>query len=128
MVSQLRENKIWSVILTILIAIEIFYFSTLKGGTGGTGIKLIPVIYHFSVFFLFAFFLFISINYKEIKISKVILVLIISIIYAISDEIHQIFIPLRDASTGDILIDTLGICFAVIIALIIKKKRIKKQI
>ena len=122
------KSRSWSIVLTILIAVEIFYFSTLEGGTGGTGIDWLPIVYHSVVFFLFAFFLFISVNNKKTRISGVIMVLVISVIYAISDEIHQIFVPLRDASVIDILIDTLGIYSAVIIGLIIKKKTIKKQI
>jgi len=29
-------------------------------------------------------------------------------LYAISDEVHQAFVPTRQASTADVLIDTLG--------------------
>ena len=123
MISILEKNKWLPIVLTILIAIEIFYFSTLQGGPGaGAGID-IGKVYHFVVFFLFAFFLFASIKRnKKIKISYVIITLVTSILYAISDEIHQIFVPLRVASIADILTDTLGICFAIIICLIINKK------
>ncbi len=129
MISLLEKNRWLPVVLTILIAIEIFYFSTLQGGTG-TGVEnpWIARAYHFTVFFLFAFFLFASIKRnKKIKVSYIIITLIASILYAISDEIHQIFVPLRDASIGDILTDTLGICFAIIICLYIDKKT-KQQI
>ena len=124
MISILEKNKWLPIVLTILIAIEIFYFSTLQGGPGtGVGNPWIARIYHFVVFFLFAFFLFASIKRnKKIKVSHVIITLVTSILYAISDEIHQIFTPLRVASIVDILTDTLGICFAIIICLIINKK------
>ena len=123
MISLLEKNRIIPVILTILIAIEIYYFSTLQGGTGTGGNIWLTRIYHFVVFFLFAFFLFLSIKKnRKIKVSYVIITLITSILYAISDEIHQIFVPLRDASIRDIIIDTLGICVAIIIGLIISKK------
>ncbi len=123
MISLLEKNRIIPIILTILIAIEIFYFSTLQGGTGTGGNPWIARAYHFIVFFLFAFFLFISIKKnRKIKVRYVIITLIASIFYAISDEFHQIFVPLRDASIRDIIIDTLGICVAIIIGLIISKK------
>ncbi len=128
MISLLEKNRWLAVFLTVLMAAEIFYFSTLQGGVGGTGVSWLPVAYHFIAFFLFSFFLFISVNHKKIKISQVVIVLVISIMYALSDEIHQIFVPFRDASIRDILIDSLGICFALIIGLIINKKRTTQQI
>ena len=41
--------------------------------------------------------------------------LIISVSYAISDEIHQLFIPGRSCQITDICIDTIGICIGFII-------------
>ena len=128
MISLLEKNRWLAVLFTILIAIEIFYFSTLQGSAGtGTGISFAK-IYHFIVFFLFAFFLLMSIKgNRKIKISYIIITLTASVLYAISDEIHQIFVPLRNASIGDVLTDALGICFAIVIGLIINKKRITQQ-
>jgi VanZ family protein len=123
MISLLEKNRWLAVLFTILIAIEIFYFSTMQGSTGTGGIIPFAQIYHFVVFFLFSFFLFMSIKgSKKIKISYIIITLTASILYAISDEIHQIFVPLRHASIGDVFIDTLGICFAIVIGLIINKQ------
>lgn len=122
MISLLEKHKWLPIVLTILIAIEIFYFSTLSGSVGTGGISWPAKVYHFSVFFLFAFFLFVSIKRnKKIKISHVIITLIASILYSISDEIHQIFVPFREAGIRDIFTDVLGICFALIICLIISK-------
>ena len=128
MISLLEKNRWLAILFTILIAIEIFYFSALPGSIEtGTQISFAKV-YHFIVFFLFAFFLFISIKgSRKIKISYIIMTLTASILYAISDEIHQIFVPLRNASMGDILTDCLGIFFAIVIGLIINKKRITQQ-
>jgi VanZ family protein len=36
----------------------------------------------------------------------------LAFLYAVSDEIHQSFIPSREAKIGDIIIDTIGISFA----------------
>ncbi len=129
MISFLEKNKWLAILLTILIAIEIFYFSTLTGSAGAGQTISLAKVYHFTVFFLFAFFLLISIKgNKKIKISSVIVTFVISILYSISDEIHQIFVPLRNASIGDILTDSLGIFSAIIIGLIINKKRVTQQI
>jgi VanZ family protein len=128
MISLLEKNRWLAVLFTILIAIEIFYFSTLPGSTGTETTFSFAKIYHFTVFFLFAFFLFMSIKgSKKIKVSYIIITLTASILYAITDEIHQIFVPLRHASIGDILTNSLGICFAIIIGLIVNKKRIARQ-
>ena len=129
MISLLEKNRALAVLLTVLMAIEIFYFSTLQGSTGTGQTISLAKVYHFVAFFLLAFFLLMSIKGKrKIKISYIIITLITSILYAISDEIHQIFVPLRNASMGDVLTDSLGICFAILIGLIISKKRIIQQI
>jgi len=125
MIRWLEKNRYAAIILTILIAIEIFYFSSISMTSHGqAGIGLIPIIYHLTVFFLFNFFLLISIKgNKKIKISYLIIALGISIIYALSDEFHQIFILFRNASIQDILIDTIGIFLSTIFILYFNKKR-----
>ena len=45
--------------------------------------------------------------------------ILVGLIYAISDEIHQSFIPERTASPIDVGIDTLGVFLGIIIVLII---------
>jgi hypothetical protein len=40
--------------------------------------------------------------------NKMVLVLMISFLYGLSDEFHQWFIPGRSATLGDVLADTLG--------------------
>jgi VanZ family protein len=126
MIDWLEKKRYVAIILTLLIALEIFYFSSISGTfyhhEGGVG--FIPIIYHLVVFFLFNFFLLISIKgNKKIKISYIILALCISIIYALSDEFHQIFVPFRNASIQDILIDTIGIFLSTIFILYLNKKR-----
>jgi len=37
------------------------------------------------------------------------LAIIISVLYAVSDEIHQLFVPTREGKIRDVLIDSLGI-------------------
>ncbi len=41
---------------------------------------------------------------------------IVGFLYAISDEIHQAFVPMRNAAVGDVLIDSLGILVGYLIA------------
>ncbi len=131
MIKWLGEKRIISLIIVILIAVEIFYFSSLPGGPGGIGGGInISIIYHFIVFFLFSFFLFTTIKgNKKIKTKYLLMVLIVSIFYAILDEVHQLFVPFRNFSIKDILTDTLGIFSSIIIYLHMNKKsqKILKQ-
>ena len=59
---------------------------------------------------------------NKLKTKYILITLIISIAHAILDEVHQIFVPFRNASTGDVLIDSLGIFSAMIIAKITNRK------
>ena len=117
------SKRIFSIIITILLVIEIFHFSSLPGTSTGRGIPFISIAYHFIIFFLLAFFLFQSIKTKnKIKASQIITTLLISILYAISDEIHQFFVPLRSCTFFDILIDLAGICLAILIGIYLQKQ------
>lgn len=124
MIEWLEKNRYAAIILTMLIAAEIFYFSSIPGGSPrmGGGIR-ISIIYHFLVFFLFSFFLLLSIiGNKKIKISYVVIALIISVIYAVLDEFHQIFVAFRNPSIQDVLIDTIGIFSSIILYFYYRKK------
>lgn len=62
------------------------------------------------------------VRYKRIGCS-----LIIGMLYAISDEIHQLFVPGRSGQMTDVLIDTMGVLFGICVVLlgqnIIRKNR-----
>ncbi|MEK6898172.1 MAG: VanZ family protein [Nanoarchaeota archaeon] len=112
-----------SIILLVLLAIEIFFISSISGSKAETKIPFIATAYHFIAFFLFSFFLFFSIKgSKKIRILHVIITPVFAVIYAISDEIHQSFVPLRNSSLSDVLIDSIGIIISIIIAFFMSKK------
>lgn len=117
-----KHNKI-SWLIVILIAIFIFYVSSLSFETaplGGFGWKTIA--YHFLVFFFLGFFLLISII-KGKKTNLFILPIIIAILYGISDEVHQLFVPNRAFTIPDILTNFAGILFAGLIYLLSVKSK-----
>jgi len=123
MINLLEKHRIIALIFTLLAAIEIFFFSSLASVPGGKSFILLPIIYHFVIFFLFSFFLLITIKgNKKIKIKYILLMLVISLTYAILDEIHQSFIPGRDTSIKDILTDFSGTIASTIVYLYSKKK------
>lgn len=84
---------------------------------------------HFSVFALLGFLVYIALDNYEIK-HKILYSQAISSGYAISDEIHQYFVPDRAFQVSDILVDSLGavcgILFCLLVKTIIKKIKSKK--
>jgi len=124
MIKWLEKHRQVSISITFLLAILIFVASSISGiTTGDTGTGNLSIIYHFFIFFFFSFFLIISIKgQRKIKLKYVLTTIFISIVYAILDEVHQLFVPLRHASMGDIFTDTLGILVSIIIYLLIMKK------
>jgi len=129
---ETKKMKIWLEkyskifwIITLVIAIFIFYTSTLTFplATGKLGIT--SILYHLSVFFALGFFLLIS-SLKGKLNCKIYLVIIISVLYGILDELHQFFVPGRYTAFSDILTDSVGIILAsTIYLIIIKLKNLK---
>ena len=119
----LEKKRFFSIILFFLVAVEIFFISSIPGSKAPSGIKLVPIVYHFCVFFLFNFFLFFATKENE-KTNRfhILIVFLFSLIYAIADELHQRFVPLRSPSVNDVLIDFIGISFSLLIAIFISKK------
>jgi len=110
MLKALEKNQFISFSIVVLIALEIFFFSTLQSGTGGPGPSFsLATIYHLTMFFLFTFFLTASIKgTKKLDFKYILIILGISLLYAISDEFHQIFVPGRTAVIKDVVIDFVG--------------------
>ena len=119
-----KHNKI-SLGITILIAIIIFYLSSLTFEQSSQQTNTNSILYHFFAFFSFAFFLLIlSVKGKE-KHLIFFLSILISILYGISDEFHQFFVQGRYCSFSDVLVNTTGILFASMIYLVSVKYRKK---
>ena len=122
MIKLLEKKRIFAIILTILMAIEIFYFSSITGVRGPSGVLNLSIVYHFVAFFLLSFFLLISIvGQKEIKVRYLVIVLLISITYSILDEFHQFFVPGRFPDLFDIFTDSAGIFSSMILYLYSRK-------
>ena len=101
--------------MTILIAVIIFSFSTIEGTEEGKGNIILSTIYHFGIFFMFSFFLLLTIKNKRLDKRTILIALLISLTYAISDEFHQLFVSGRFASLKDVLIDFAGSVSAVLL-------------
>lgn len=88
---------------------------------------------HFSEFFLLELFAFLHITVlkEKIKITRPLLLsFIFSALYAVSDEVHQLFISGRACDLKDVLIDCAGAAFFVVIVLLIRfiKEEKKKSL
>ena len=83
---------------------------------------------HFSIYAVlavFAYNMFRQLIEKKIRIF--IVTFIFCVLTAISDEIHQVFIPGRSAEVRDVLIDAFGVCVGLIFvwvgSILIKRRR-----
>src|SRR3990172_6678237 len=71
--------------------------------------KMLHII-EYAILYLLLFRAFHSINNQQLTISnKFLYPLFISILYALSDELHQTFVPTREGKARDVIIDTAGI-------------------
>lgn len=94
---------------------------------------IIRKLAHFSIYTLVGLILMlICKTYKISDLRSFFTSLIIGIIYASSDEIHQIFIPGRSAMITDVLIDSSGVLLGTLIILgifkIFQKEQVKRQV
>lgn len=92
---------------------------------------VIRKIAHFSIYTLVGFLLMSFVSTYAIKENKrMIISLIVGILYATSDEIHQSFIPNRSCQLTDVMIDSMGLLLGILILLTILKihKKIKIKI
>jgi len=120
-----EKHKKVSIAITVIIALAIFYISSLSFVPGKSTGSMNSVFYHFLAFFWFSFFLSISLISGKKKLFSI--ALSVALIYAISDEIHQLFVPYRCCSLSDILTDSAGILLANFAYLIRLKKKIMRS-
>lgn len=75
---------------------------------------------HFSIYCTLGLLIYMFLSTYDINSKKKILIsIMLSIIYACSDEIHQLFIPGRSGQIKDVLIDSAGASFGIIIGIIV---------
>ena len=108
-----EKKRVVSWVIFFCIAISIFYLSSLSsfGSQGITGTGHLSIIYHIMAFFFLNFFLLFALVYGKKK-KFIIVAIFISILYGISDEIHQLFVPGRSSAFFDIMLNNTGIFFS----------------
>lgn len=114
-------------LITLLTAMAIFYLSSLTFAPSPQTTGMNTIIYHFSAFFFLAFFLSPALARGKSK-SLIFLSIILAVSYALSDEVHQLFVPGRYCSFSDFLVDSAGVLsasFIYILSLRLRKNKIK---
>ena len=143
-------RKIISIILVILWMIIVFWFSSQIGDdsqvTSGNTIRKIitfinndidklkleeiveilqPIVRklaHFTLYTLGGILIFNFFNSFKLKNrEKIGYSLLVGALYAITDEIHQLFVPGRSGMIKDVFIDSLGIITGVLICVVVVK-------
>jgi len=85
-------------------------------------------IAHFSIYTVVGILLMGLIStYKIEEMKRIYISIVIGIIYATSDEIHQFFIPGRAAKFTDVMIDTMGVALGITIVLLLLEIWNKKE-
>ena len=138
----MRSKKIITIILVLLWMILVFYLSNQIADdsaelSGGLTKKVLQILHildgktieeqaiietifrklaHFCLYTLGGILILLHINlYKITDKNKVIASLIIGTAYAITDELHQLFVPGRSGEIRDVCIDSLGIIIGIIL-------------
>ncbi|MBQ5911462.1 MAG: VanZ family protein [Clostridia bacterium] len=91
---------------------------------------LVRKLAHFTVYLVLGFLCFLAMHTYEILLKlKCMAALSISLLYAISDEIHQLFVPERAGQIRDVLIDFSGalVGVAIALALVFAVRKIKNR-
>lgn len=134
----MSKNKI-SLLLVILWMIFIFVMSSFDANSSSNqsnfivdiitsiinikDIELLSLIIrklaHFIEYFILGILV---INFITRYDKKIIIAILLCIIYATSDEIHQIFVPGRSCQITDIMIDSLGSIMGIYLYKLITKK------
>lgn len=84
--------------------------------------KIIRKIAHFSIYTLVGLLLMGLLSTYKIKENwRIMLSVLLGMIYAISDEIHQGFTPGRSPRIADVYIDTLGVILGILLILLFIK-------
>ena len=144
----MKFKKIITIILILLWMVLVFYLSNQVADdsaqlSGGLTRKILQILHildgktieeqaiietifrklaHFFLYTLGGILILLHINlYKITDKSKVIASLIIGTAYAITDELHQLFVPGRSGEIKDVCLDSLGLITGIILLLIFLK-------
>ncbi len=89
----------------------IFYASSTPGSDIPSLFPFQDAVFHLSVYLILAFFFSRALRntYPNITVSRIILITVLfGVFYGMTDEFHQLFVPLRTCSGSDLFVDGMG--------------------
>ncbi|MBN2366711.1 MAG: VanZ family protein [Calditrichaeota bacterium] len=103
----------------LIFVVGIFILSSIQDiSPPDLGFKPQDKFYHLVFYFVFGFFIVRSFRHMaglpKIRQNAVLFSIVFGSLYALSDEIHQYFVPGRLMSYGDFVADTMGILVGVL--------------
>lgn len=110
--------------MLFLIASLIFYFSSQTGQESSnlSSVLWVRKLAHISEYTVLSFFVYAYFsNFQYGSKRTIILTYVVSLLYAVSDELHQTFVPNRSGNLIDVGVDSIGIILGIIISIILKK-------
>ncbi len=127
----LSKKNLFFIVISLIYIMAIFLLSDSSVSSDLSRYNPYSLL-HIPLYGILMFLLYLSFNPDTLRSSneKKITVslcfpIIISVTVAILDEIHQIYIPFREASIGDIFLDIIGIGLVAFLILTCKKKKIR---
>ncbi len=117
---NIREAVIWWFITAGYMGL-IFFLSSRSGVDLPELPKYSDKIVHACVYFVLAYFFSVAFSKSGVRKYLVAVVIISATLYGITDEIHQLFVPGRYASVGDVVADFTGAFLWSLLALYQKK-------
>ena len=109
MIKILEKNHRVAWILAVITMVFIFYISSLSVISALSSLPYRAEIYHIGIYFVLTLFMMIALSEGGVKKHLFLWAILFTFIYAVSDELHQIFVPGRDPSISDVLLDSIGI-------------------
>jgi VanZ family protein len=129
------KNSIWS-LPALLMAGVIFFFSSLEWiELPLSEISFNDLLFHGAGYFVFGVTLLLGAQpwrgFHESPLRGYMILLVIGMLYALSDEIHQSFVPNRHCSLADFAADSLGVAMAMAVRHLLRKrdwKNVKRDV
>ena len=115
-------NNYWYAVIGYAFLIFILSSIPLAIGQGSGFDKVIHAI-EYAIFGVILYMAMSHSKSKSIVKNAVLLVLVIGVFYAISDEIHQYFVPNRSMDAFDALADSVGVLVGAILAKLKKDRQ-----
>lgn len=98
-------------LVTLCYMALIYYLSSISGHKFPHLMNGYDKLIHFFVYTILSCLFYLSFNKAGMRRYLIPLSFLFTVLYGITDEIHQMHVPLRDASIGDVIADSFGAFF-----------------